>query len=138
VEKYSGAREATYIIMQRMRFVCWITKATDTLEIALFLSVSRFMRVSVDRELEVENSHALGVEYTFMLCSDAFVNVMKSVHLLRDVSETRPEQRLGRQRRMTAVVRLSFVMCLVDPASGTLPSGGPLQTNCDFNLCSLF
>ena len=85
MEKYSGAREATDIIMRRMRFACWITKATDTLEIALFLSASRFMRVSVDRDLEVENSYALGVVYTFILCSDAFANVMKSVHLLRDI-----------------------------------------------------
>jgi hypothetical protein len=32
VEKYDTARQATYDnIIQRMRFACWITKATDTL-----------------------------------------------------------------------------------------------------------
>jgi hypothetical protein len=38
VEKYGGARQATDDnIIRRMRFACWVTKATDTLNIYVIL-----------------------------------------------------------------------------------------------------
>ena len=46
VEKMHGrAREATYDIMQRMWFVCWMTKATDTLTILKNFSFPRQHRL---------------------------------------------------------------------------------------------
>jgi hypothetical protein len=66
VEKYGTARQATdYNIIRRMRFACWITKATDThSECVTFIAFPRLQWLR-ERALNVTFIRTLPFFYIF-------------------------------------------------------------------------